>query len=118
MTAPLRSGSLTRPVDVQARATTRDTFGGQVSTWTLVKRVYAEIEALTGSERIAAQSIAPEVSHRVTVRYDSTLWADPKTAATYRLSYRGRLFNIVAVMNVDEGDRTVELLAVEGLNNG
>lgn len=118
MTAPIRSGSLTRPVDVQARATTRDTFGGQVSEWTTIKRVYAEVEALTGSERVAAQSIASEVSHRFTVRYDSTLWADPKTAATYRLVYRGRFFNIDAMLNIDESDRTVELLAVEGLNDG
>jgi SPP1 family predicted phage head-tail adaptor len=118
VTAPIRSGSLTRPVDVQTRSTTRDSFGGQVSNWTTVKRVYAEVEALTGNERIAAQSVASEVSHRFTVRYDSTLWADPKTAATYRLVYRGRFFNIDAMLNVDESDRTVELLASEGLNNG
>jgi SPP1 family predicted phage head-tail adaptor len=114
----MRAGQMTRPVNVESRSTGRDSFGGQVTTWTLVKRVYASIEALTGSERMAAQSIATEVSHRFTVRYDSALWADPKTSATWRLNYAGRLFNIVAMMNMDEANRTVELLATEGLTDG
>jgi SPP1 family predicted phage head-tail adaptor len=114
----MRAGQMTRPVNVESRSTGRDSFGGQITTWTLVKRIYAYVEALTGSERAAAQSIASEVSHRFTVRYDSTLWADPKAAATWRLSYKGRLFNIAAVMNVDEANRTVELLATEGLTDG
>ena len=118
MTTALRAGLLTRPVSVQSRSTTRDTFGGQSAVWTPVKTVYAYVEALTGSERTAAQSIAAEVSHRFTVRYDSSLWADPKAAATYRLVYKGRNFNIAAVMNMDEADRLVEILANEGLNDG
>jgi SPP1 family predicted phage head-tail adaptor len=117
MTAPVRAGALTRPVSVESRSTQRDSFGGQSTVWTPVKTVYAAIEALSGSELVAAQQFATEVSHRFTVRYDA-IFADPKAATAYRLVYRGRIFNITAPLNIDEADRTIELLASEGLNNG
>lgn len=117
MSALLRVGELTRLVSVQQRATTPDSYGQQVSTWTEIKKVYAKIEALSGRELVTAQSISAEISHRFTLHYDA-IFASPKTAATYRFVYAGRMFNITATMNIDEDDRVIELMAAEGLNDG
>jgi SPP1 family predicted phage head-tail adaptor len=117
MTAAMRGGQLTRYIAIQQRGTSRDTFGQQVETWTTLKSVYAYIEALSGNDRAAAQSIATDVSHRVTVRYDA-IFDDPRVAATYRILYGSRVFHIQAALNVDESNRTIELLATEGLNYG
>src|SRR5260370_918247 len=117
MTAPMRSGTLTRSINIQQRTTTKDSFGGQVQTWTTLKAVYAWIEALSGSERMAAMSYSTDVSHRVTVRYDA-IFIDPRVVATYRIQYGSRIFNIEAALNVDEGNRTMELICSEGLNLG
>ena len=117
MTTQMRAGQLNRLVAVQQRSTARDSFGQQVEAWTTIKSVYAYIEALSGNERAAAQSISTDVSHRFTVRYDA-IFADPRVVATYRIVYAGRIFDIAAALNVDESNRTVELLANEGLTNG
>lgn len=117
MTAPLRGGTLSRSIDIQARAVAKDSFGGQTQTWTTLKTVYAAIEALSGSERAAAMSYSTDVSHRVTVRFDA-LWSDPRAVATYRIKYGTRYFNIEAALNVDEANRAIELICSEGLSLG
>lgn len=113
----LRGGTLTRSIQIQSRATSKDSFGGQSMTWTTLKTVYAAIEALSGTERLAAQSFATDVSHKVTIRYDA-LFSDPRQVATYRILYGTRIFNIEAALNIDEANRVIELLASEGLNLG
>ena len=117
MTAPMRAGTLTRFIDIQARTTGKDSFGGQVQTWTTLKSVYAAIEALSGNERMAAMAYSTDVSHRVTVRYDA-IFIDPRVVATYRVQYGTRIFNIEAALNMDESNRTIELICSEGLNLG
>ena len=114
---PVSAGVLNRRVTIQERLSTQDSFGAQSTAWTDVVTLWASIEALSGGELLRAQSIATEVSHQITVRYQA-LFANPKTVAAYRAVYRGRIFNIHASMNLDESDSRVVLLASEGLNNG
>lgn len=113
----IRSGTLRKRVQIQQRATTQDTFGGQSTTWTTIATVWAEIETLTARELLAAQAVNVDVSHTITVRYQS-LFAQPKTVAAYRALYNGRIFNIHGMDNQEERNRTVVLTASEGLNDG
>ena len=117
MSQLLRTGELSRLVSMQARAEAQDSYGQQLPTWTEVKKVYAKIEALSGRELVAAQSVYAEVSHRFTIHWDA-LFSDPRTVAAMRVVYGARVFNIGALMNVDEDNRVLELLAQEGLNDG
>jgi SPP1 family predicted phage head-tail adaptor len=113
----LRAGQLNRLVSVQQRATALDSFGAQPQTWVEIKQVYAYIEALSGAERAVAESVSTDVSHKFTVRYDA-IFADPRVAAAYRIVYNNRIFDIQAVLNEDEANRIVELLAMEGMTLG
>ena len=116
--AGLRAGALNRLVSVQARDTTKDSFGGQVTTWTEVKQVWAQIETLSVAARTAAAALQTEVTHQITVRFDADLWGDPKLAATFRIVYGGRCFDIQGMDNQDERNRVVVLNAIEGLSPG
>lgn len=117
MTAHLRRGELNRYVAVQSRTSTPDSFGEPAQTWTTIKFVYSKIEALSGRELLAASAVASEVSHRFTVNYDA-IFANPLVVATYRVLYGTRIFDISACMNIDEENRVIELLALEGLSLG
>jgi SPP1 family predicted phage head-tail adaptor len=105
---------------VQQRTTSQDTFGQQTIAWTdVIASVPASITPLSGRELIAAQAINAEITHEIVVRYHPLL-ADPLKVAAMRLVYVNgtvtRYFNIQSAMNVDERNRQLTLMAVEGLN--
>jgi SPP1 family predicted phage head-tail adaptor len=79
--------------------------------------VWADIQPLTGQERLSAAQLVSEVTHQLTVRYSSLL-ADTRVVAGYRALYKGRIFNIHAALNEDESNVLVTLLASEGLTRG
>jgi len=113
----MRAGDLRRRVTLQSRSTTQDAYGGQVNTWSDLVVMWADIAALTGRELEAAKAVQTEVTHHVTVRYQS-IFADPKAVAAMRIVYNNRYFNIHACLNVDERNREINLLCSEGMNEG
>lgn len=114
----MRAGDLRRRIAVQKRAATLDAWGQQSSTWTdVLSNCPAAIESLTGMEKLHAMQIMAEITHKVTVRYNA-VFADPAVVDSWRLVYNGRIMNVHAIMNVDERNRTVEILCSEGLNDG
>lgn len=115
--AGLRSGSLNRRIQIQQRSTSQDTFGDQAQTWTTIATVWGEISPLSGRELMSAQSVQSEITHQITVRYQS-IFANPKAVTAYRAVYKGRYFNITSCENQDERNRIVILSATEGMNQG
>jgi SPP1 family predicted phage head-tail adaptor len=113
----MQAGLLRKRVTLQRRDVAVDSYGGQVTSWTDIATVSAEITPLSGRELFAAQAVQSEVSHRITVRYQPLL-ANPQTVAAMRAVYNGRFFNIHASVNDEERNRQITLFASEGLNNG
>jgi SPP1 family predicted phage head-tail adaptor len=113
----VRSGDLNRRVTLQQRSTSQDSFGERSQTWLDVMTVWAAIEPLSGRELELAQKLSSEVTHRLTVRYQSSL-TDTRAVAGMRALYKSRIFNIQAAMNEDEANVRIHLLATEGLNDG
>lgn len=113
----VRSGELNRRVTLQQRSSAQDSFGEPVASWTDVMTLWAGIQPLSGRELELAQKLASEVTHRITVRYQASL-ADTRVVAGMRALYKGRVFNIQAVMNEDEANVLIHLMAGEGLNDG
>lgn len=118
----MRAGTLRRRILIQIRQVTQDTFGQQVTNWIdLLTNVPADIQALSGRELIAAQAVNSEVTHQIVIRYHP-LMADPVKVAAMRAIYINegvtRYFNIQSGINVDERNREIDLMAVEGLNKG
>lgn len=113
----MRAGALRHSVLVEQRSSTTDALGGQVNTWSTLATLQAEVRPLQGRELLSAQTIATEITHKITFRYDA-IFADPRTAAAYRISYGTRQFNVHGVLNEGERDRAVIVYASEGISNG
>ena len=118
----MRAGDLRRQIVIQQRNASQDTFAQESITWSdYINGVPAQIEVLGGTELITARAVNTEVSHRITVRYHPQ-FADPVTMAEMRVVYTNnnvtRYFNILACLNVDERNRTIEFMAQVGLNQG
>lgn len=111
------AGRRNRRVTIQARATTKGTYGEQADTWTDVGTWWTEIRGLSGRELTAAQQINTEVTHRLCLPYDALL-ANPVEMAKRRAAYGTRIFNIKAAVIVEERNREIVLFCTEGMSNG
>lgn len=113
----MQAGALNHLVSVQSRSSSTDALGGQSTTWSEVKQVWAGFRVLFGRELAVARTVAPDVTHEITVRYDA-IWEFPRTVATYRIVYNTRIFNIQFPTNTGERNAEIKLLASEGVNDG
>lgn len=114
---PLNAGSLNRRIKFQRPATIKDTLGAPRRSWIDVATVWGEIQPLSGREAVIASRISAEISHQITVRYQS-VFDDPQQMAQMRALYRSRVFNIHSALNEDEKRVQITLLVSEGLDDG
>ncbi len=98
------TGSMRKRVTVQQRTSSQDSYGQMIPVWSTRHQRWASVEPLSGTELLTAQQMTPEVTHRVTMRYDSTL------AKTDRIIIGARVLEIAAITNPDE--RSVETVCL------
>ena len=108
----LSAGDLDRRVTLQARSTSMDSFGQQLTTWTVAFDAWARVTPLTGRELLAAQAIVPETTHEVVIRYRAS------TSPGMRVVYAGRVLDVRAVLDEDSAHVQQQLLCSEGLTQG
>ena len=118
----MQAGLLRKRITLQQRnPSVEPVYGQQLLTWLDMATLWADIEAISGSQLARSQSIYTETTHHITVRFQSLL-ANVKQVGSYRVVYvtNGvtRYFDIGASMNEMERNRSLVLLAVEGLNDG
>jgi SPP1 family predicted phage head-tail adaptor len=80
--------------------------------WVTVAEVWAKVAPLAGRELFAAQQVHSEVTGEVEIRYRSDV------DAACRVSYGGRSYNILALIDKEERHRFLRLLVAEGANDG
>lgn len=105
----LRIGQLHHRVTLQSASETADGGGGFTATWSDIATVWARIEPLSGKERMTAQQLENPLTHRITIRHRSGV------DAKMRIKFGSRIFNIRSVLNPDEGNEVLELMAEEGV---
>lgn len=101
-------------IALQSPAGARDSVGERTTTWTTVETVWADISPLSVRDLIAAGQTQSEVSHRVKVRYSSSIGG---IDASWRVLYGSRVFVIGGVRNLEEDSRVLELICSEGLRD-
>ena len=77
---------------------------------TTLATVWANIRPLTGRELFTAQQRAAEVTHFITMRHPG-LTVTPEM----KLTYGSRTFDILSVLNLEEMNVTLQILAKEHL---
>lgn len=95
--------TIQRPVDTQ------DASGGITTTWLDVHSCWAELEGLSGRERLQAQTAGALLSHRVRMDYV------PGLLPTMRMVAGTRVFSIGAVLEPDQQRRVHECMVTEQL---
>ena len=113
----INAGTLRKRITLQQQSISVDTYGQQITTWTDVATVWASIEPSVGRELMAAQAVSLDQPTTIMIRWQPA-FASPKAVAAMRAVYNDRLFNIHSVENEEERNRTLTLLASEGLNDG
>ena len=104
-------------VDIEQQATTRDTHGQPVTTWTVVKNdISVAIEPLRANEFFAAQQYNSEVTTRIRAFQNDV----SGVTAAMRVNFGGRYFNIHGVIDQYLADNMgeVQLMCGEGANDG
>jgi SPP1 family predicted phage head-tail adaptor len=104
------AGKLREKIEVQSSTVSQDTEGGVTLTWATIAggRVWAAVEPLSGNEQMLAQQVNAGLSHRVRIRY-------MPITTKHRISYRSRILDINAIVNVDERREQLELLCTEAV---
>jgi len=103
-----RAGQMNKRIIIQQVALVPSSTGAPQETWSTFATVWANVEPLRGRMLFAAQSVHPETTTRITIRYLSGL--TPK----HRILYGTRIFlQTQPPMNVEERNREITLLCKE-----
>lgn len=101
-------GKLNRLLTIQVATEVEGTIGNsQTLTWADVKSVWASIRPLSSKEIATAGSIDASVSHHIKIRYYSGL------TSRHRFVFGSRTFNIVQLLNKDERNIEMNIIAME-----
>jgi SPP1 family predicted phage head-tail adaptor len=111
----MQSGTLRQMAWVQVPVETRQPDGQVLTEFADQYPRYAALVSLNGSELMRAQQVQATVTHRVTLRSDSTTRElQPKA----RLRLGARLFNVLWVDQVEGRNREVRVYCVEEVTAG
>lgn len=104
----MNAGDLRHRVTIQSQTPTVNAIGERVpGAWTDVTTVYASIRPASAKEVAYYQAIQLETTHAITMRYT------PEMKPDRRLKFGTRVFNIAGIVNVDECDIELRVLAYE-----
>lgn len=105
----MRAGRLRHRIAFQTSTDTKDAGGGLVETWTTINTVWGAVIPLSGRELANAQMMNSEITHRLEIRYLSTI------NAKGRALFGSRIFPLFGVLNIDERNREMHIGAKEVL---
>ena len=105
----MQAGKLRHRLVLQDFIETQDSFGQAQQNWSDWATVWGAVEPLTGRENFdsGGSQLLAEATHRIRLRYREGI------SHRMRVSWRGRLFDIQHVANLDSRDREIYLLAKE-----
>ncbi len=109
----MAAGRYKKRVTLETYAEAPDSFGdAMVGTYTTLAIRWASVNPLRGRELAQFQQVHADVSHRIRLRYDSSLMVlTPKD----RVALGSRNFEILSVINIQEANRNLELICKENL---
>ena len=106
----MRAGSLRHRIEIQIQTDTTDGMGGFTTSWIAafgMNSVPAAIWPLKSQEKMDAMKLETQITHKIRVRYRSEI------TTKMRISWKGRTFNIISLINPDERNIMLEIMAAE-----
>lgn len=107
------SGSFRHRITIQSFVVEKDELGQESDgEWIDFKSMWANIKTMQGREYFAAAATQNENTVRFITRFIPGI--DP----SMRINYKNRIFEIASVINDDEANKTLTIIAKEGGQNG
>lgn len=103
----MNPGELRHRVTIQQPAENESSMGTVVEGWQPYATVWAAVEPLRGREYLQTLETHSELTARIRIRYLAGI------TPNMRVLYNNRIFNIVAVIDVDERHRELQLMCSE-----
>lgn len=104
----LTPGMLRHSITWQEEVKTPDSGGGYSKTWQDVATDKAMVKPLRGNERWQSQRIESNITHRIFMRYKAN------RLPSMRIVFKSRIFQVKAILNIEERNRWYEIEAIEG----
>ena len=102
-----RTGAFDKKVVFQTRTLTSDGMGGGTTTWADTVTMWAAIWPISASETLENLKTEHRITHRIRCWYSSDI--NPKQ----RIEYGSRYFEIISLINPNEANVELEILAEE-----
>ena len=103
----MRCGSLRHKVEIQTFSSGKNSFGEVEKVWNKFTNAWADIKPIKASEYFRADKLQHTISHRVIIRYIPGIKPD------MRIVFRDRVFEIKAIRDFFEKNKTLELMCEE-----
>lgn len=104
----MESGKLRHPLIIQAATDVEGTMGNAgTQTWTTVQNVHGRVRPMSTKELSNAGGVNSSMSHQITIRYYAGL------TTKHRILFGSRAFNILQVLNKDELNKEMNIIAGE-----
>lgn len=104
---PVNAGVLRHRVEIQTVARSDTASGGVTEVWSTALTVWASIESLSAYEQYTYGQRWPEVTHKVTMRYQ------PNITPNKRMKFGTRIFDIQGVTNKDQRNELLTVIVKE-----
>lgn len=108
----IRAGELRDRITLQTPSESRDATGGVSKSWSAIaSNIHAKLMPFTSRERVTADQVIGEATHRVFIRYSSDVAG---VTSKDRVLFGSRVFEILGpAINHRELDVMLELLVKE-----
>lgn len=104
----IAAGKFRQVITIQQRADTADGMGGFTTTWgTYAANVRAAMRPYTGKEYWAAGMKQTEASAVFSIRYQAGI------TQAMRILFGSRVYDIASIINPDEANRELHIMAIE-----
>lgn len=110
----MRAGRLRHRVHIRKNFPTRDKYGGKADDWRTIAVRWAAVEPIKATERMSANQVQMEVTHRVLLRYIDELQPMDRIQVKPD-TFGARDLEIMSIINRDQRDISLELLCKEAV---
>lgn len=103
----IRAGRLKHRITIQGPSSSINAQGGKIKGWSDIETVWASVEPLTGREFFENHQMESEISTRIIIRYRGGL------NTHMRVKFGNKYYKIVSIINPQEKNEGLELMALE-----
>ena len=103
----MRAGRLRNRVIIQSKSVTRNDYGEEVETWPEFDTLWGAVEPLRGDEFLEGRREGAELTTRIVIRYRDGITPE------MRVSWDGHVYDIRAIIHVEERGREMHLMCRE-----